>query len=79
LFDFASSNILLPLGGLAIAIFVGYSVKKTDVGRELSNQGILKTSRIVDVFFLILRYITPILLILVFLYYTGLTKLLFNF
>lgn len=78
LFDFASSNILLPLGGLFIALFTGYFLKRDEVKKELVNQGKLKTGGIVDVFFFILRYVTPILLIIVFLYSIGLTKLLFK-
>ena len=78
LFDFTSSNILLPLGGLAIAIFIGYANKKEEVKKELTNQGTLKTGRLVDAFFFITRYATPVLLLIVFLYYTGLTKILFN-
>ena len=38
-FDYLSSNILLPVGGLLIAIYVGYFVKKEDFKLELSNQG----------------------------------------
>lgn len=78
LFDFASSNILLPLGGLMISLFIGFFVKKEDVKAELTNQGKLKTGAIVDALFFIVRYVTPVLLIIVFLYYAGLTKLLFG-
>ncbi len=72
LFDFASSNILLPLGGLFIALFIGYFVKKDDIKDELTNQGRLKTGGVIDVIYFITRYVTPVLLIIVFLYYTGL-------
>lgn len=75
LFDFLSSNILLPLGGLLIVIFTGYILDKGDVKNELTNHGSLKTGAIVDVVFFIARFVTPILLVIVFLYYTGLSKL----
>ena len=78
LFDFASSNMLLPLIGLFIALFIGFFIKKADVKKELVNQGRLKTGAVVDVFYFIIRYATPVLLLIVFLYYTGLTKILFN-
>ncbi|NJD03869.1 MAG: sodium-dependent transporter [Ruminiclostridium sp.] len=78
LFDFTSSNILLPLAGLLIAVFTGFFVKKDDVRTELTNQGKIKTGAIIDVYYFIIRYLTPALLLIVFLYYTGLTKILFN-
>jgi NSS family neurotransmitter:Na+ symporter len=71
LFDFASSNILLPLGGLFIAIFIGYVVKKEDFIKELSNDGKIKNVGLIKVLFFLLRYITPLLVILVFLNSLG--------
>jgi neurotransmitter:Na+ symporter, NSS family len=75
LFDFASSNILLPLGGLLIAIFVGYFTKKDDIKNELSNNGTLNNGKLIDTFYFIIRYITPLLLIIVFLNSIGIIKL----
>ncbi|ABB15626.1 sodium-dependent transporter [Carboxydothermus hydrogenoformans] len=72
LFDYVSSNILLPLGGLFIAIFVGYFVKKEDLYQELGNFGLINNQRIIDVFYLIVRYVTPILVIVIFLNSLGL-------
>ena len=76
--DFVSSNMLLPLVGLFIAVFIGFFVKRDDVKTELANQGKIKTGVVVDIFFFIVRYVTPILLLIVFLYYAGLTKALFG-
>lgn len=75
LFDFTSSNILMPMGGLMIVLFTGYFINKSDLKEELSNHGSLKADRAINVFYFILRFITPVLLIIVFLYYTGLTRL----
>lgn len=75
LFDFISSNILLPIGGLLIAIFIGYMVKKEDIQDEFSNKGLLKNEGIIKVYRFVLRYITPILLVLVFLTSTGILKI----
>ncbi|GAV25191.1 sodium-dependent transporter [Carboxydothermus islandicus] len=72
LFDYVSSNILLPLGGLFIAIFVGYFVKKEDLYQELGNFGLINNQRIIDFFYLIVRYVTPILVIVIFLNSLGL-------
>ncbi|GAA0722401.1 sodium-dependent transporter [Clostridium malenominatum] len=66
-FDFISSNILLPVGGLLIAIFVGYFINKENVVNELSNNGTIKNEGIIKAYFLILKFVTPILLIIVFL------------
>lgn len=66
-FDFISSNILLPLGGLLIAIFVGYFVNKQSVSNELTNNETLQNNRIITAYRYILMGVTPILLIIVFL------------
>lgn len=39
LFDFATSNILLPLGGIFIALFAGWQWGLSNVKREMSNDG----------------------------------------
>lgn len=75
LFDYISSNILLPIGGLLIAIFVGYFNKKEDIIKELSNQGKLRNENIIKSYIFIIKYITPILLVLVFLNSIGIIKL----
>lgn len=73
-FDYISSNILLPVGGLLIALFMGYFANKEDVKREISNCGKLKMDFFVNGFFFIIRYITPALLIIVFLNSIGIIK-----
>lgn len=74
LFDYISSNILLPVGGLMVALFVGYFTNKEEVKAELSNRGSLKIDGIIDVFYFIIRYVTPLLLIVVFLNSIGILK-----
>lgn len=71
LFDYISSNILLPVGGILIAIFVGYKIPKEDIKRELSNEGNLKLNKLIDLYYVILRYITPVLVFVVFLSSIG--------
>jgi NSS family neurotransmitter:Na+ symporter len=70
-FDYLSSNILLPLGGLLIAIFVGYFANRNDIDRELSNEGKLNNKGILRIYHITIRYITPILLLIVFLVSIG--------
>jgi NSS family neurotransmitter:Na+ symporter len=71
LFDYISSNLLLPLGGLLIAIFIGYVIDKKDFCRELSNDGTIENEKLVSVVSFILRYIAPVLLVIVFLSSIG--------
>ena len=75
LFDYISSNVLLPLGGLFIAIMMGYSIKREEVVAELSNQGQLKIAKLVSVYFFLICYVTPLLLIVVFLNAIGILKI----
>jgi NSS family neurotransmitter:Na+ symporter len=52
---------MLPLGGLLMALFVGYVVKKSIVERELNaNQ------KLVEFWFIIIKVLSPLLLILIF-------------
>jgi NSS family neurotransmitter:Na+ symporter len=72
LFDFTSSNILLPLGGLLIALFVGHQVRKEDFRAELSNYGRLRMDGAIGFIRFVIRWVTPILLVVVFLNSIGL-------
>ena len=69
--DHLTANIMLPLGGLVIAIFAGYTLSKADTQAELRSQG--------GIFFqswrLVLRYITPLIIIIVFLNLTKIINL----
>ena len=65
-FDTASCSILFPLAGLCTAIFVGYFTKKEHIYEELSNNGELKNKKLINVFYFLIKYITPVLLSIVF-------------
>jgi len=67
LLDGLSSNILLPLGGLFIVLFVGWVMKKYELEDELTNHGKLKIGYLCLYRFL-LRYIVPIAIAIVFLH-----------
>lgn len=75
LFDYISSNIFMPIGGLLIAIFIGYFNSKKNVVDELSNGGVLANNGIINLFRIIIRYATPILVLIVFLNSIGIIKL----
>ncbi len=71
--DFVASNVLLPLGGLLIVIFVGWYMKQHQVKNELSNGGTL-TLKLFTVFSFIIRFIAPVAIAIVFLNTIGLIK-----
>jgi neurotransmitter:Na+ symporter, NSS family len=65
LFDFASSNVLLPVGGLFLAVFVGWFYGYPKMKAALSNEGTLSNERISQVLFVVLKFVTPILVLVV--------------
>nr|WP_218914879.1 sodium-dependent transporter [Thermodesulfobium narugense] len=69
-YDYISSNILLPIGGFFIAIFVGYVMSQKKVLDELSNNS-LKLKFATKVYLFVLKTITPVLLIIIFLNSIG--------
>jgi len=64
LLDFTASNLLLPLGGLMIVLFVGWYMKGVDVKDELSNGGLLKV-RIFAILMFLLKFIAPVAIAIV--------------
>ena len=73
LLDYVSANILLPVGALAIVIFLGWYLGKKVIADELSNQGILKM-KFLGVFVFIIKFIAPIAIALVFFNSIGVLK-----
>lgn len=67
LLDYLTANIMLPLGGLLIALFAGWSMKKSSTREELAIQ--------FPVFYylwrVLIRYITPVAVVIVFLNVIG--------
>lgn len=66
LFDYVASNILLPIGGIAVTIFAGWIVKKSVMKQQLGVSGIVFKPLMIC-----LRYIAPISILLVFLRSIG--------
>ena len=73
-FDYISSNILLPINGLLISLLIGYYIKRDDLEMEFSNHGALNIKVIMPLFYFIIRYISPLLLVVVFLNAIGVLK-----
>ena len=69
--DFVSSNILLPIGGVFIVIFVGWYLGKTKFFEEVTNGGTI-TSPLKRIIFFIIRYLAPLAITVVFI--SGLIK-----
>ena len=70
--DFLSSNILLPLGGIFIALFVGWVWGAGNFGHALSNQGSLHNGAMARAIFFVLRWVSPLLILVVMLKGLGL-------
>ncbi|WP_282039802.1 sodium-dependent transporter [Saccharicrinis aurantiacus] len=69
LFEWTSSNLLLPFGGLLIAIFVGWVLDKEVVRAELESHG--KKVAMFKVIMLIVKYIAPVAVAIVLLQSLG--------
>jgi NSS family neurotransmitter:Na+ symporter len=67
-FDFISSNILLPLGGIMTCIFVGCVYGLPALRKQLSNNGTLSNTRLIHALFFVIRYISPFLITIVLLH-----------
>ena len=72
LFDYLTSNILLPLGGIFICLFVSWVWGKQKMLEALSNQGVLNNGKMVGALHGLLKLVTPVLILLVMLKGLGL-------
>ena len=64
--DYTASNILLPLGGMVISLFVGWRLKRSVLVSQLDPDG--KLPRWIFYWILIsLRFIAPLCILMVFL------------
>jgi NSS family neurotransmitter:Na+ symporter len=68
LFDILTSNILLPIGGILIAIFIGWQFGKVKTINEASNQGKLKNKAFLDVYFFLIKWVSPLAIFIILLY-----------
>lgn len=70
LFDYVSSNIALPLGGMGCSIFVGWLVKRQFIKDQLTDFGEFKFP-LLNVLIFFLRWICPVAIFLIFLNSIG--------
>ena len=66
LFDFLTAKIMLPLGGMFIALFSGWYLDKNLLKDEVTNGGKVKFYCFKGYIFL-LRYIAPVAIAIIFL------------
>ena len=69
--DFITANVMLPLGGILIVIFVGWRFGKAKFFQEVTNEGTIKAS-LKKVILFIIRYLAPVAIAIVFI--SGLIK-----
>lgn len=74
LFDYVSSNIFLPVGGMFISIFTGWYLDKKLLREEITNYGSLRVPYLRFVIF-ILRYFAPVAIAIILLNQLGLFRL----
>lgn len=67
LFDYVSSNILLPFGGLLLSLFAGWRLDKRILWAQLTNDGKL-SARSVPYIRFCMRYLAPIAILCIFIY-----------
>ena len=71
IFDFISSNILLPVGGILISIYVGWRFDRRLLEAELTNEGQLKLWFLKPLIF-VLKYVAPLFILVILLHSLGL-------
>ena len=66
LYDFCSSNIMMPIGGFFTAIFVGYAMDKKSIVQEVTSQHTFFQNRfLLEGWFILIRYVVPALILIV--------------
>jgi len=68
--DFFTASIMLPIGGLLIAVFAGWMMERDSTEREFSFQN----RYVYSVWHIMARYVTPFLVFIVFLNIIGIFK-----
>lgn len=66
LFDYTTSNILLPFGGMVISLFVGWKLSPSVVEREMTCYGSTRF-RVMPLLIFCLRWVCPAAILLIFL------------
>ncbi len=70
LLEMSSANVMLPLGGLLIVLFVGWFMPKPILFAELSNDGKYR-ARFKYIYLFIIRFLAPVAIAFVFFTWSG--------
>lgn len=62
--DFLTANIMMPLGGLMLAIFVGWFMSRDEVAQQMR----IRSERVFSVWRFVLRYLSPLAILAVFIH-----------
>ncbi len=65
LYDFLSSNVILPVGGICICLYTGWIWGRERAQEALSNAGTLANAALVRVWHPLVCFVTPLLVVLV--------------
>ena len=69
--DFVTAKLMLPLGGLLVAVFVGWYLKRSISYGELTNYGKEKAPYF-PVYMFIIKYVAPVAIAMIFINELGL-------
>lgn len=65
LFDYVSSSLLMPVGGIGLCVFVGWVWGKQRFVNALSNEGRLHNGLVLNGLFFVIRWVSPVLILAV--------------
>lgn len=74
LMEFSASDVLLPIGGLLIVLFIGWYLGAARTREEVSNDNSLKV-RYFPAYMFLIKFIAPVAIAIVFLYGIGLLNI----
>lgn len=74
--DFLVSNILMPIGALLIAVFVGFNISQKTLEKEFQT-GSTVSKKIFIAWLFLIKYIAPVAILIVFLDVLGFWKIIF--
>lgn len=74
LYDFLTSNIFMPVGGITIAVFLGWRLKAALVRQAVSNGGTIHNNHLSKVFLFLVRYVAPVAIALILLSGLGIIR-----
>lgn len=69
--DYVGPNFFMLLGGLVTAVYVGWILKKDVIHNQLTNGGKHRSRLVQPYIIFCLRYIAPVAIVIIFLYYVG--------